>query len=185
MPLVLEYRNSRADFVAQYELLSGDAYRLARSRHYQSVALWSGLLALASCVAFQSGSIFLMCLLLALAGWALLGSLSYSRRYWAAVERSLAHHAETQVRLELREDGLHETVEGIESVVPWTSVRSFTLHRDTAFIALSAGLWAIVPRMSVSSGPSAFDDLVRALRDRGIEEAPNKSAQATATRAHF
>jgi hypothetical protein len=137
------------------------------------------MLLLAGYIAFQTDNIFLMCLLLTLGGWGVFGLVTFSREYWAAVEQSLSGHQETQVRLEVREDGMHETVEGIESFVPWTSVKSFTLHRDTAFIALTAGLWAIVPRNSVGPTPTAFDDLLRALRDKGIKESPNKAVQRT------
>jgi len=179
MPLVLEYRNSLADLLAQYELVSGEGYRSARSAHYKSVAFWSAMLLLAGYIAFRSDQYFLMCLLIAMGGWSLLRSLPYARKYWAAVEQSLASRAETDVRLEVREDGLHETVEGIESFVPWKSVKSFTIHRDAVFIELTANLWAIVPRSSVRPAPTAIDDLLRVLRDRGIKESPNQAVQRT------
>ena len=175
MPLVLEYRNSRADFLAQYELASGAAYRSARSTHYQSVAFWAGILLLAAYISLRADQIFFMCLLLAAGGWSLIRSLPYSRAYWAAMERSLSQRPETQIRLEVRDDGLHETVEGIESFAPWTSVKSFTLYRDRLFIELAASLWAIVPRGSVSPTPTAMDDLIRVLRDRGVRESPAAS----------
>jgi hypothetical protein len=54
MSLVLEYRNTKADLLAQHELLPGDAYRAARSTHYQTVAFGSGMLLLAGYAAFQA-----------------------------------------------------------------------------------------------------------------------------------
>lgn len=179
MTLVLEYSNTKADLLAQYELISGDDYRSARTAHYKSVSSWVGVLLLGIYAAFEAELVFLMCFLVAVGGWTLIRSLPFSRMYWTAVEQALSARPETLIRLEVREDGLHETLEGIESYVPWTSVKSFTLFRDTIFIELAAGLWAIVPRGSVSLGSATVDDLIRVLRDKGIEESPNKMVQQT------
>ena len=91
--------------------------------------------------------------------------------------RAIAFYSsEDAYRLEVREDGLHETEDGIQSFVPWSSVRSFTVFGDTLFIELSANLWAIVPRGSVSPDPNAVDELIGALRGRGIKEVPKQAA---------
>jgi len=140
MSLALEYRNTRADFLAQYELLSAGAYRSARSAHYQSVGFWCCVLLLGGYAAFRADQLFLMCLLIAIGGWTLVRSFPYSRTYWAAVEQSLSARPETQIRLEVQEDGLHETVDGIESFAPWSSVKGFTVFRETLFIELAASL---------------------------------------------
>ena len=175
--LVLEYRNTRAEARAHYELISGDAFRVSRLAHYQSLALWIGVLLLGSYAAYKADMIFLMCALLAVGGITLVRSLRYSRMYWTAVEQSLAARPDLEIKLEVHEDGLHETVEGIRSFVPWSSVKRFTLYRDTLFIELAAGLWAIIPRGSVKNGPTALDDLTRELRERGIEEHPASAKQ--------
>ena len=179
MSLALEYRNTRADFLAHCELVSGASYRAARSAHYRSVAFWVGVVLLGSYAAFSANQIFLMCLLLVIGGWTLAQSVPYSRRYWAAVERSLSNRPETLIRLEVREDGLHESAEGIESFVPWSSVKGFTTHRDTVFIELTAGLWAIVPSNSVRPDKKAVEDLLSVLRGRGIKETPDQSLRRT------
>ncbi len=177
MRLVLDYRNTKADFLAHYELISADAYRSARSAHYQYIAFWSGTLLIAGYLAFRANHLFLMWLLIVLGGWTLVRSIPYSRIYRAAVEQSLSARPETQIRLEVQEDGLHETLDGIQSFVPWSAVKAFTVFRDTLFIELAASLWAIVPRNSVSPGPTAVDDLIRILRDRGVKESPHPALQ--------
>jgi hypothetical protein len=140
--------------------------------------LWVVVVLLGVYAAFSAGQPFLMCLLLAIGGFSLAQSLPYRRRYWAAVENSLASRQETQIRLRVEEDGLHETVDGIESFVPWGSVKRFVVFRDTLFIELAAGLCAIVPRASVSPSTTDYDTLIKLLRDRGIEESPNPQGRA-------
>lgn len=177
MSLVLEYRNMRADFLALHELLLWDAYRSARAAHYWSIGFWSCVLLLGGYAAFRADQLFLMCLMIAIGGWTLVRSFPYSRAYWTAVEQSLSGRPETQITLEVQEDGLHETLDGIESFVPWSAVKSFTVYRDTLFIELAASLWAIIPRSSVSLGSTAVDDLIRILREKGIAESPNQMVQ--------
>jgi hypothetical protein len=171
MSLVLEYRNTRSDFLTQHEVAAAASYRAGKLAHYRSITLWVSVVILGSCAAFSANQIFLMCLLLAVGGFSFVQSVPYSRRYWAAVEQSLATRPETQIRLEVGEDGLHEMVEGIQSFVPWTSVKRFTVFRDTLFIDLAAGLCAIVPRVSMRN-PTDLDALIKLLRDRRIEESP-------------
>jgi hypothetical protein len=178
MALALEYRNTHADFVTHYELALSASYLAGRSAHYRSVALWVGVVLLGSYAAFSADQIFLMCFLLAMGGLNLAQSIPYSRRYWAAVEQSLVGRPENQIRLEVNNDGLHETMDGIESFVPWASVKGFTIFRNTLFIELAAGLCAIVPYASVST-PTDVDALIKLLRDRGIEESPNQPVQRT------
>jgi hypothetical protein len=176
MTLVLEYRNTRADLLAHYRLASADAFRSARSAHYNSLAFWSVLLLLTSYAAFRADQVYLMCAVVLLGGWSLIRSLPFSRRYWASVEESLSTRPETRIRLEVREDGLHETEDGIQSFVPWSSVKSFTILGDRLFVELSASLWAIIPRGSVNTDPNAVDELIKTLRGRGIKEAARQAA---------
>ncbi len=178
MSLVLEYRNTRADFRTHYEILAASSYRTGRSEYYRSVAFWTAVVLLGAYAAFSAGQVFLMFLLLTMGGFSLARPFSYARKYWAAVDQLLSDRPETQIRLRVEEDGLHESMGGIESFVPWASVKRFTVFRDTLFIELGAALWAIVPRTSVSTNPGDYDTLIQLLRDRGIEEAPNPQGGA-------
>jgi len=170
MALILEYTNTREDFLAQAELIHRDSYRSARSAHYQSVVFWSGMLALAAYASVLADNIFLVCVFLVALGWHLYQSIPYARLYRRALENSLRSRSEPQIRLEVKDDGLYETVDGIEGFAPWSSVKSYVLFRDILFIALSANLWAIIPQRSISSTSASLDDLIRILRDRGVKD---------------
>jgi len=172
MSLTLKYTNTRPDFVAQEELVNRHSYRSARSDHYYALAYGAALMLLAAHVAYQADSIFLMCLFLTALAWQLFQSIPYSRVYRRAMEQSLASRPETQIELTVREDGLLERMHGIESFVPWSSVRSFTRYRDTLFIALEAGLCAIIPQHSLTADSPALSDVVRVLGEKGVKETP-------------
>ncbi len=171
MSLALEYRNTRADHRTHYELIENSSYLASRRAYYKSLAFWGGVLLLSLYAAFRADMIYLMFLLLVAGGWSVVRAFPFSRWYWAAVERTLATRPETHIRLMVEEDGLHETVEGIESFVPWGSVKGFRILRDTLFIELTGGLWSIVPRGSVSTNPADYDALIAVLRSKGIPEA--------------
>lgn len=176
MSLVLEYRNTHADFVTHHEVATATSYLAGRSAHHRSLALWVAVVVLGGYAAYRANEIFILCILSAVGLSSVLQSVPFARRYWAAVERSLAARPETTIRLKVGEDGMHESVDGIESFAPWTSVKRFTLFRDTLFIELAAGLCAIVPRSSVSE-PTSLDALIQLLRDRGIAESPSPRMQ--------
>lgn len=177
MFLELEYRNTGLDSLAHLEVVFGDAYRTARSAHYLSVCLWFSVLIFGGYAAFRAELYFVLCLLVTICGWTLIGSMPFSRTYWAAVEVEPSSQSETRIRLWVKEDGLHESMDGVESFAPWSSVKSFTEFRETLFIEFGANLWAIIPRNKVSGGPKAVDDLMAILRERGIAESPSRSVQ--------
>jgi hypothetical protein len=172
MTLTFKYTNTRQDFVAQEELLNRHSYRSARSNHYYALTFAAVLMVLAALVAYQADSIFPMCIFLTALGWQLYQSIPFSRVYRRAVEPSLASRPDTQIELTVREDGLLERMHRIESFVPWSSVRSFTRYRDTLFIALEAGLWAIIPQHSLTADSAALSDVIRVLGEKGVNETP-------------
>lgn len=170
MPLVLEYRNTKDDLLAQFELYLKDNYLSTRSKYNQRVAVGTGLLVLAGYFAYQAGHIGFLVMFVVVAGTYLFESLPYSRIYWTSVEQSLLNRKETLIKMEVREDGLFETEEGIQSFVPWSSIISYTEFKNTLFIRLTAGLCAIVPLSSVTPSPSLVNELIRVLQDKGISE---------------
>ncbi len=174
MALILDYRNTRAHFLAHSELVWGDHYRSCRSSYHLISTLSAGILLWGAYLCFQANQVFLACFLAALGGWIVVRAFRYSGEYWSAVQQEVSKRAETQIRLEVAEDGLHEIVEGIQSFAPWAAVKSFTEYRNTLFIQLAAGLWAIIPRDAVSPSPSAVDEFIRILRQKGIKESSSQ-----------
>ena len=170
MSLVLKYSITGEDIRTQYRLKLQNQYKASRSTHIQMLTARIGLLILASYCAYQSEIISAAVLFIVVAIKYLFESLPYSRIYWSAIDKSLTDHPTTHITMEVREDGLFETEEGIESFVPWCSVKCYTEFCDTLFIDLAAGLCAIIPRRSVTPSPSEVDNVIRILQERGIVE---------------
>jgi hypothetical protein len=170
MTLILEYPNSKDDLRTQYELKLKRWYDSTRLQYHLGVAAWFSLFILASFCAYSAGYVSCVILFLVVAGKYLYNTLPYSRAYRSQLDEWSTDQPNTVIKLEIREDGLFETEEGIESFVPWTSVKSYTLFSDTLFINLSAGLCAIIPRPSVTPNPSAVDEVIRILKGKGIPE---------------
>lgn len=169
MRLVYEYSNTPQDYLAQHGLCNPDAYHIARRLHYRFLALPFWAMILGICAAMLANNAVLACLIIVAVGFPLCMSIPFAARYRSAVEQSLGSRSPTEVRLEVTDDGLHETVEGIQSFAPWSSVLRFEVFHETLFIALAANRWAIIPRRSLSPSSSAFDDLVNVLQERTVK----------------
>jgi hypothetical protein len=173
MPLIFEYENGREESLASYELAYRDSYASARASHRYSVAFWSGLLVMGAYLGLKAGEIFLACIFATTLCYHLYQSIPYSRVFWRTIDTYVGGESTKRIKLEVTADGLHETVEAIQSIVPWSAVRSFTRFRDTLFIELAANLRAIVPQRSLSASSPSIEELAAVLRDHGIKETPS------------
>lgn len=187
MRLVYEYTNTLQDYLTQHGLCNPDAYHIARRMHYRFLILplWAMLLGVVA--ALLANNALFAYFIIAAVGFPLCASIPFAARYRWALERSLGSNAPTEIRLEVAEDGMHETVEGIQSFAPWSSVRRFEVFHETIFVALAANRWAIIPRRSLSPSSDRFGDLIRVLQERtvmghsGGSDAPEPSAAARPT----
>lgn len=170
MTFILEYANSKDDLRTQYELKLKRWYESTSLQYHLGVAAWFSLFILASFCAYKAGYAPCVVLFLVVAGKYLYNRLPYSHAYRSHLAEWSTDQPTTMIKLEINDSGLFETEEGIESFVPWSSVKSYTLFSDTLFINLSAGLCAIVPRHSVTPNPSAVDEVIRLLQDKEITE---------------
>jgi Ca2+/Na+ antiporter len=170
MSFILEYKNTKDDLRAQYELQMAKHFKAARPQYFRTVLFSTALLVMASYCAYEASLYGFLIAFLVLTVSYLFKSLPYSRNCQASIEKFLTNRSDTQIRMEVKDDGLLETEEGIQSFVPWSSIKNFTEFRGTLFINLNAGLYAMIPRDSVTTDPTAVDQLIAVLREKGITE---------------
>jgi hypothetical protein len=170
MSLVLEYRNTTDDLRTQCKLQMEDHYKSSRSKYVRSGLTSFALLILASYCAYQANLVGFLVFFLIVAITYLPKLFRYSQIYLSSIEESLTGRPETQIRMEVREDGLLETEEGIVSFVPWSSIKSYKELCSTLFIDMTGSQCAIIPRNSVNPSPSSVDEVIQILRNRGIPE---------------
>lgn len=174
MSLVFEYRNTTEDLKTQVELHMEDYYKSSRSKYIRSVLTSFVLLILASYCAYRADLVGFLVFFLIVAISYLPKLFQYSQIYQSSIERSLIGRSETQIRMEVRDDGLLETEEGIECFVPWSSIKSYKELSNTLFINMAGSQCAIIPRSSVTPSPSVVNEVIRLLQDRGIPERETK-----------
>ncbi len=170
MSLVLEYRNTTDDLRTQCKLQLEDHYKSSRSKYIRSGLTSFALLILASYCAYQADLVGFLVFFLIVAISYLPKLFQYSQIYLSSIEESLTGRPEAQIRMEVREDGLLETEEGIVSFVHWSSIKSYKELSNILFIDTAGSQCAIIPRSSVTPSPSVVDEVIRLLQENGIPE---------------
>jgi len=176
MTLILEYANDYRTFAAQNAYLNwADIDK--QKRIYYRLLLRNGFLLLAGLYCSIKAEIISLVAIFAIYLVAFLfGARPYSIIERRATEAVKSKYAVRAHRLEVTDDGLRESVEGIVSFAPWASVISFGVFRDVLFIQLSAGLWAMVPCYAIREGSATIEQLIAELRARGVPERASVSA---------
>lgn len=94
---------------------------------------------------------------------------SYKRHYEAAVSSDATRMPIQTVSLLIDEVGLHESVAGVESFAPWSTVKSYALTSDTVHLELASGHWSLIPLLAFGNpGEETVASLVAALNGRSI-----------------
>jgi HAMP domain-containing protein len=169
--VTITYTSSRADQIAQAEMLLRDRSPETVFNHYTWVLYWAAMAALGVYVSVFFGQLFIAAVFVAMFLFYAVMVLPYSRVRKRAMRRLARGVPSKQIRLQIDEQGLHETVDGVvESFAPWNGVRNFTVSDDHLLVELAGDLWAIVPRANVNEGGTAFEELVQMLRSHGIAE---------------
>ncbi len=102
--------------------------------------------------------------------WSSYATLTYTRRYKKELEKSIQHLPARHVRLEVHDDGIHETMADVKSFAPWTAIKSFVWFQETLFIELADGRWAIIPGRSLPSLSTSIERIIGVLKQNGIRE---------------
>jgi len=169
MSLVLEYLNDHRTAIVQQEFLKRKD-PTAAERYYRGLLI-NAVVLVAACYASYDGqntpllAVFVTLLLLML-----VRGIPYSKIEDSIAATMASFYPTRRHRLEISDRGLHETVEGIQSYVPWQSVLRFAIHRGVLLIELNGGLWAMVPSDSLFPSSGTLEQAVQELRKRGVLE---------------
>jgi hypothetical protein len=163
------YRNEFPDYMKHYELLNGSAYPRLRSSHYASLLLPVGIGVLGA-MGTYSHTPALSALIIAGVIFYLVQAVPYRKIYDRSVGQAMRTRPEKDIILEIKNDGLVETVDGIESFCPWPSIKYFQIFQGDLFISLKANLWATVPARYLTAPDASMSELLNTLRAHNINE---------------
>jgi hypothetical protein len=168
--MVFEYRLDSATHFVHCRLLDAGAFERARQRNFMDAFWRSGIYVAGVYCAWSTGIGPLVVAFAVSLVAELHAAATYSRRYWKTVEEAARRIPARDVRLEVTNEGLHETAGSIRSFVPWNGVVGFTQFDQTLFIELEGRYWSIVPARTLSGASSSLEAFCRLLREKSIKE---------------
>ena len=163
----LSYRNELPDYRKHHELVGDAVYATLRSRYHAGLLLPVGIGFLGFVGTFPHNPPLSLSILAGVA-YHLIHALPYRKHYDRLVLAAVRSLPEKDITLEIRENGLLEIADGIESFCPWGSVEHFQHFQDIIFILLKSNLWAIIPLRYLAASEAA--ELVNILRSRNIDD---------------
>ena len=165
----LSYRNEYIDYWKHQELLNGSAYRKLRSQYHAGLFLPVGI-GVAGFVGTLPHNPAISFIIIALLVGYLFQALPYRKHFDRSMKVALQALPEKDIIMEIDEDGLHETVDGIKSFCPWPSIQYFQLFHDVLFVSLASNLWATIPCRYLTQPGGSPSDLLDVLRAHHINE---------------
>lgn len=165
----LSYRNEYADYWKHHELLNGEQYRKLRSQYYAGLFLPVGI-GVAGFLGTFPHNPAISSIIIALLAVYLFQALPYEKHWGRSMRVALQALPEKDIILEIKDDGLYETVDGIKSFCPWTSIQYFQLYKDVLFISFASNLWAMIPSRFLTQSGNSLPDLLYVLRTHKINE---------------
>ena len=165
----LSYRNEYPDYWKHHELLNGAAYMKLRSQYHTGLFLPVGI-GIAGFVGALPHSPAISFIIIALLVAYLFQALPYRKHFDRSTRVALQALPEKDIILEIREDGLHETADGIQSFCPWAAVQYFRIYQDVLFISLASNLWAMVPTRFLSKSGIPLSKIVDLLKEHKVNE---------------
>jgi len=167
--MLLSYRNQYVDYWKHHELLNGSEYQKLRSQYHAGLFLpvGIGVAGFLGTLANNPASSFII--VTGLIGY-LFHVLPYKKHFDRSMRVALQALPEKDIILEIKEDGLHETMDGIKSFCPWASIRYFQIFREVVFISLASDLWAIIPSRFLTQSGFSLSDLRNVLRAHNVNE---------------
>jgi hypothetical protein len=176
MEITLEYEVGPAVYMAHDEFLHPDAWSAWRKQHISQLLVSVVFLLLAIIAAYKAQLLTLLLVFFAILVVVAARLVTYRRTYRKLLAATLRTLPTKTVRLIAKDEGLSETVEGITSFAPWSSVVSFATFKDILFVELKAGLWAMIPRNGLTPSSASVEQLIEVLKGRQI---PERKAPAT------
>lgn len=176
--LVFEYTIGPEEYLKQQRLLSPSvpAEVLVANRRATINSLL--VLGLAMYAAWEARLIALLAGFLFWTAFLVAYAATYSRRYWRQLGVSMNALPAKRVRLEVRDDGLHETAEGVQSFAPWSAIIGYSLFGGVLFVELAGRLWAMILERTLSTSSPQLAHLVKNLQEHGVNERDAEPADA-------
>lgn len=171
-PIALRYQFGPAEFLARERLLNGDPWQQARWSVWKDTLLFAvlclfGLVAALEAESFLIGLVF---------GTALLARLTVPWEQRSKFKLGMSAFAEKKIRrrdvsLTFDEQGLAEEVEGVRSVAPWHTVKSFQKFEHVFLLELCGEMWAVIPEVAfLGAGAPSEAEFMSLLQARGVPE---------------
>ena len=170
MSLILNYIHDSRVYLTQQEYEHAAAWVVWKRNYQRDLIQAAIVLAAASYAAYEARIITLLVIFLILVFLSLFRLVRSPRTYVYTLNSMVKKRPTKNVQLVVEDDGLHETVEGIKSYVPWSSIINFGIFKDVLFIKLNANLWAMIPRYGLDDTSATLDQLIEVLRKKGISE---------------
>ncbi len=171
------YRYELEDCLNHHRLLHPEGFRKWRDQYLNS--LFYPVMFGAAAVGFAwNTSLYFSCLLISAVGWYAWSLFPFKRKYDLEVMRICQPSQENAIRLDVCEKGMTETIKGIESFCPWSSILGYYLFNETAFIEMENSLWAVVPKHTLHESSDEFDELISTLDANHIPRKQNQAAAA-------
>jgi len=163
------YRNEYSDYLKHYELLHGSAFKELQSAYYSSLLLPVGFGVLGFAGTFPHSPVVSFLIIAGLV-WYLIQAVPYKKHYDRAMETAMQALPDKDISLEVKAEGLVETVDGIESFCPWNSIEHYQMFKDVLFLSLKSNLWAIIPSSFLTEPGASMPELLGTLRSHSIKQ---------------
>ena len=169
MPMQLQYELGPATYLAYRRLMERGIPKAFLKNYMSWCVLVAGVCFLGIVTAAIAQSLLLgMAFAGVLAGIAFHAA-SYRRHHEAAVFADVSQMPVRSVSLRIDDTGFHESVSGVESFAPWSTVKSYALTSETVLLELASGHWSLIPLSAFGSQSDAASACVLAiLKEKSI-----------------
>lgn len=169
MPFDLAYDLGPASYLAHRKLTDRSGLRAFRNGFW----IWCGLLAGVSLLGLVAAGLARSLPLLVVFCVTLVSivfeAATWRRRYKAIITNAVARMPVLTVALRVDDQGLHESVAGVESFAPWNAVKSYAASSDTVALELASGSWSVIPAIAFgSTGESSLAAFLALLGQKGV-----------------
>ena len=169
MHLQLQYELGPATYLAYRRLMEREVPKAFLKGYMSWCALVAGVCFLGIVTAAIAQSLLLGMVFGGVLAGIAFHAASYKKHYEAAISADVTRMPVRSVALRIDETGLHESVSGVESFAPWSTVKSYALTSDTVLLELASGHWSLIPLSAFrSQGEEAAASVLAVLNGKSI-----------------
>ncbi|MEW8381620.1 MAG: hypothetical protein AB2704_07215 [Candidatus Thiodiazotropha taylori] len=88
-----------------------------------------------------------------------------------AIAVALNNYKQKDVEIVFTDEGMTEIACGITSFAPWSSVQKVDIYKNSVFIQLANGLWAILPPHAINNHPKLHEKIMSYYNNAGNNNA--------------